>query len=345
MCLVLFRYCVARRGRPPGQRHHTSARVSSATPALALFPTWLRLTPVSTIYVTAPQVGNKPPRGSSSLSRHSSVDVIDSSSALQKIDPALKVAAMKAFATGQRMVIKAFCSWKVYMGALNADKKAPALIRKAAWSWDFYLTEARDFGIKVKLDRIDGLIEHASVHEWLAPAERHERNMRRRLISVSNSAPPGASQHLKAAAADDDSSSSSDDDDGDNGKEPPAAIAEDGDAAEEDDVFVAPTRGKMSRSSSFASSGASIPGDHGGATGSTSSPKRRPPRSVSMSAMSTTSSKNYYKKKELSPSAKGAGVWATQEEWTSEEEESKGGIRWSSAEKDLMGSIFPGALS
>lgn len=273
------------------------------------------------------EIDERMAEGTIDVGRQSGAEADDSSSsALQKMDPALKLAAMKAFATGQRLVIKAFCSWKVYMGALRADRKASALIRKAAWSWDFYLLEARDFGIKVKLDRLDGLIEHASVHEAFSPKERHERHMRRRMMSASVSHTPGAAEHvggdhIKAAAAmaalwegANDSTSSSDSDDdanADNEPPPPAPV-------EDKDEFVAPTRPESKpRSSSVAS----ISRDD--------SPPKRPQRSMSMGTMLSTAAHRPAR--------------PNQEEQISEEAESNG-IRWSSAEKDLLGSIFPGAL-
>lgn len=78
---------------------------------------------------------------------------------LLKWNPTLYIATMNAFYKQQRTLIRSFVSWRFYMRALLNDKTYNGQIRQAAYKWNFYLHGVRDFGLKMKLDRMDGLID------------------------------------------------------------------------------------------------------------------------------------------------------------------------------------------
>ena len=107
-------------------------------------------------------------------------------------NPSLYVALMKTFYQEQRTLIGAFVSWKIYTHALLNDSRFCAQARKALSSFIFYQSGVRNFGIQVKLDKIDGLRDSASTHEWLSPRERHERNIARQSEGFVESSGPGS---------------------------------------------------------------------------------------------------------------------------------------------------------
>lgn len=96
---------------------------------------------------------------------------------MMKCSPTLYVAAMNAFYRQQRTLIRSFVSWKIYMDALRNDPVFIEQTHKALYAFQFHKICARNFGIQMKLDRMDGLRDAPSVHEWFAPRERHEQNL------------------------------------------------------------------------------------------------------------------------------------------------------------------------
>ena len=63
------------------------------------------------------------------------------------------------------------------MHALRNDPVFIEQTHKALYDFQFYKISARNFGIQMKLDRMDGLRDAPSAHEWLTPRERHEQNL------------------------------------------------------------------------------------------------------------------------------------------------------------------------
>ena len=57
------------------------------------------------------------------------------------------------------------------------------------------------FGVQLKLDKIDGLLRDGpSIHEWLSPRERHERNLARRPKEYVESHVVGSTQLSSSVA-------------------------------------------------------------------------------------------------------------------------------------------------
>jgi hypothetical protein len=97
---------------------------------------------------------------------------------LSKWNPTVHVLMMNAFYREQVTLIRAFVSWRIYIQTLLKDAKLREQTSKALRSFSFYKLSVRDFGVQMKLDKIDGLREDApSIHKWLSPRERHERNL------------------------------------------------------------------------------------------------------------------------------------------------------------------------
>jgi uncharacterized membrane protein YgcG len=253
---------------------------------------------------------------------------------LLKWNPTLYVYAMNAFYSEQRTLIRSFVSWKLYMEALLTDTKMLGQYRKAIFDWGFYLQGARDFGIKMKLDRIDGLMESPSIHEWMAPSERHERN-----LATTDGALPGSKAEYSSDSDSDSepagSGSNSTTEEGDRQQRQQTTQGD----TDDDSEFTPRSRSSMRRSLSYAPSASSSSSSPSSSTsvGQMDNTSSAPPLRMRKTRSLSQADMKPKHRPRLAPPQEGV------EEQETEGESER--IRWSSAEEDLLGSLFPGALS